>query len=187
MPKVKRDIDIERLLIWAYQVERVDVVRKGRVGPGGYVDSCLRVETMFAGGMSSGKADCHPDADIVHDHVLRLGEPASGLVIEHAKAGSRPDACEGVRFEDRRALNSKGREVVLYDGNRHPVGYKMERVAVHSDGRVECGAVDELISCRRMVYSVWYDALLALQASLAGCIDDWNPKRPDAKQTPWGE
>lgn len=81
-PKPAKEISVERLLQWAYAVEKVRGAPSwgaGGVGRGWG-------ETAEAAG-----SGCHPDALIVDRLVTQLSESTAHLVRDHALACTRPD------------------------------------------------------------------------------------------------
>lgn len=99
-------IDVEQLLRWTYQDQAADAVAAraaaGAVGPQGYPNTMEALERFCAlgvrvdgGGRAALLADCHPDAEAVHEAVRRLSPLRIGLVMHAAKTDSRPDWLEG--------------------------------------------------------------------------------------------
>lgn len=80
--KVRREISVERLLQWAYAVEKV----RGSPSWGSSGLAKGWGETAEAAG-----SGCHPDALIVDRVVTQLSESAAHLVRDHALACTRPD------------------------------------------------------------------------------------------------
>ena len=98
---MKKLIDIENLLIWAFQNEAANLFDVGLDATAGYPRDCiLRCEEVsvmggFITGTSPGAraiaSDSHPDAITVTDAMQRLDPDIAWIVAGHAKAGSRPD------------------------------------------------------------------------------------------------
>ena len=92
----RKEIDIEHLLIWAFQAQRAD--RHQVAGPGGYVDSCVRIAGLAAfeckidRSVVYGSPDVHPDALAVVDAVEMIRPPFNTLIVHHARGGTRPSA-----------------------------------------------------------------------------------------------
>ncbi|MGE3333634.1 MAG: hypothetical protein AB7I36_08320 [Rhodospirillaceae bacterium] len=129
----RKVMDVERLLIWAYQTQGAEMVTKHGVGLVGAErfaagggkeprsltpDSAVIVAGTLMGGGSSGGAvlDLHPDAEAVHACVRRLTIDVREDVIKHATAGSQPEWGETVRM--RPMLNDMRRPLVVYRNNR---------------------------------------------------------------------
>ena len=147
---------IERALIWAYQDQQVDAI----VGRGGQymrvvgIDSARRAGDRMALGcevMGGGYArlTVHPDAEALHDAVRRLRPPARiGLVIRHAKAGTRPDWLRGARPTVKPLRRPNGKIVVERDNNRNATWcpFVVDPLPQH-------------IAFCHAVYAEWWDAL----------------------------
>jgi len=73
----KRQISVERLLHWAYGIERVRGMPSWSEGSGG--------------GVSGARAGCHDDALTVDQVVNGLSSAGAALVRDHGVAGTRPD------------------------------------------------------------------------------------------------
>lgn len=96
---MKQEIDIEELLRWTYQDQRADVVLNdptlydmGRttISATAVVMERLKQKGMIDNHGTKGVI-LHPDAESVHEEVLKLNQEAMGIVVHHAKTSSRPD------------------------------------------------------------------------------------------------
>ena len=105
-----RSIDIERLLIWTYQRQLVDLIlghgvdlwqaereAAGIEWHGHSVDSVytllcrLRLGVRVDASCGWFFADVPPDAIAVHEAVTGLGQGYAPLIICHARSGTRPE------------------------------------------------------------------------------------------------
>lgn len=90
------------------------------------------------------------------------------LVIIHAKAGTRPDWCEGWR--------NPGAAAARDAGDRDRWGRKRKALDVLS--------ADD-VAYRRAEYRLWHAALVLLAETLAGQLDQHEVKSPLADPEPW--
>lgn len=123
------ETDVERLLIWAYQKQRVHMAGRGEgegiaslfmgAGNGAAMDAYLSLGccidtpdagTRLAAGSTTNYAD--PVAEAVHACVLGVRD--RGLVIQHAQAASRPDWMPGVVIRCVPVLNKRGKPTMEY-------------------------------------------------------------------------
>ncbi|SLN77568.1 hypothetical protein OCH7691_04462 [Oceanibacterium hippocampi] len=167
---VKTAVDIEDLVIWTYQAQRADVIE-------GWSDS--REGDWLAGGnrtieavlIERGAIGCeidtspvpassrlHPDAEAIHEAVTGLGSRIEiGLLIQHGRAGTRPDWLPAARTRivpaemrwSRRHREYRPR--IEYDRNRNPVCCPV-RIVDHP----------QKIEAARTVYAIWREALADL-------------------------
>lgn len=218
---VKERIDIEELLRWAYQRQKIDRVMRepGGRGPGGWVAAAeglvklgTRIDNSTPAGMFAAKVP--EDAEIIHDAVLaldcmfiddeggvwtreRLDQAGASLVrdkakrfwmeiagsrapltpcylgallIIHAKAGSRPEWCEGWQAGGARDAGAADR------------GDRDARGRLRKGGR-EFTAED--VAFYRAEYACWHAALVFLAAQLGDCLRDFEPLPPAAAGSPW--
>lgn len=172
--------DIEGLLWWAYQDQAVDRALRGPVSlerPAGYRSAWgavgwreqLGCAIDCAGSAAMAPAQVDPVAEWVHERVLARGLVA-GLVIGHAKAGTRPELAEGpVRLVAALAPGGKPRVVYQDEANqRRPLWCVLQ-----PDPLPEHTAF-----CRER-WRAWWEALdtLAVECGVEGL---------DAPQEPWG-
>ncbi|WP_291295832.1 hypothetical protein [Elioraea sp.] len=133
---VKRPIQIASLLEWTYRRQRADVVIDRGIGlhlqeremMG--VEPCARASDarvaaiaelgvrVDGGGMAA--TDCHPDAEVIHHVVSSLDDRQQGirlsaLLIQHAKAATRPPAEVLPRAVPQ--LNIRGKPLVVHEVN----------------------------------------------------------------------
>lgn len=111
-PAARRSIDLEDLVSWAYRQERVDHAADAllheieRAACGcehrassrdgiAALERRARLGCRITGGVIPGvSSPVHPDAEAVHDAVLRLAAKhpnRMALVVQHAKLGERPE------------------------------------------------------------------------------------------------
>lgn len=167
----QREMDIEQVLIWAHQVERVHKARV-RAGVGGGCDSVVRVEARAMGGGTGSGASwmaqgCHPDAEAVHNALGRLSLVQRQLVEEHAIAGSRPDWLPGARVVLRPVVNGKGKPAMICDDHKHAVACQVvPAVLIGSVERWRGRGVEGIVQFHRDLYRAWWTALADLAETL---------------------
>ena len=91
---MKGRIDIEQLLVWAYRDECVDRASSGPVGPStALTASIYNMGALGTRVQNSGAArtSLPEDALVVEAAVNRLDGESARLVVQHARAGTRPD------------------------------------------------------------------------------------------------
>lgn len=104
----RESIDVEALLWWAYQRQQVDrmeaaasAVTSHRQRSGAGFFSVYRNGLLGCTPDSSrafgGSLAVHADAEEIHGTVTALPKELRRLVLQHAKAGTRPDWREGAR------------------------------------------------------------------------------------------
>lgn len=178
-------VDIEALVDWAYRVQCVDRVvgAVNRRGPSGMRSGTNVMVTVAVLGTKIDRspafladmgATAQDDAFVIHDAVMRLPSEAFGLVVAHAKGGSRPpwhglDAEVLVADTDKR-----GRVRVMLGTDRRPVACCLRH-------RVD----PALVEFSRAQYVVWWEALSALAEELRGQLVDSDPLPPAAAREPW--
>ena len=180
----KTVIDIERLLIWTYQDQAADVVSRriaGAIGPGQPVSNMavlerqnmlgVRVDCSRAVGSSR---DLHPDAEAVHEEVLQLPPTEVGLVISHAKGGTRPDWVPDTKLRAVPVLRSNGKPKMELAPRRNVPVLCLIRY-VPDPHHVEF---------QREVYRTWWDALTALVSNL-GDLSSHCVVGPGFGREPW--
>lgn len=158
---MREAMTVERLLIWTYQDQQVDAII-GRGGAWGRIvgiDSARRAGDRLALGcevMGGGYArlTLHPDAEAIHDAVRALPGRMIGLVIVHAKAGTRPDWMEGAVPRVVPIRRENGKVMVERDHNRNAIWCPFRIVPLPSR-----------IAFQRAVYTLWWDALDAIASS----------------------
>lgn len=173
--------DIEAMLHWAYQTECVDRVSNGRMSDIGRMRStlgglgwriALGVEVDCARGPIL-PVTCHPDAERIHERVLALGAERIGLVISHAKAGTRPDWGADIVPQLKPLIGGNGRPEVVRDTRGKACWCPVYPVADV-----------EHIEFLRAVWLTWWGALDHLARDLVGYID--RPVRaPGVAREPW--
>jgi len=150
-----RDVDVEELLRWTYQVQRAHVTDRGGVARTGWGPSMLgqAIERAQLGVAIDGGGYAppvtHPDADQVHWLVQRLCDRTErGLVIEHAAAGGRPDDGTGIQL---RAVQ----DYVEYDRSRNAVVCWIRWSGTEAER-----------DFARAVYATWWDAVDRIGADI---------------------
>lgn len=193
----KKEIDIEALLVWAYQVQCVDKLRLQTFSQAAPMDSCRRLELAVADGGGNVGVDCHPDAEAVHFAVLRLSKAQQALVIGNAKIGTRPDWMPGARFVMAAVVTSNGNPKKLYDANRNCIGHAVAPALEQVDGSICYAPIDprtpaptwfsDVIELHRLQYKAWIEALSALVLHLneGAWLSDHHATGPIAPLEPW--
>ena len=186
---VKRQIDIERLLQWAYlELDKSGstvwspwdfISRLGKLG--------TRIDDQFGAPfrLPAWFGDTHPDARIVGRAVQRLEHPACALVEMHGRANSRPKAhkwppsvkpvMDGSRYlivAKSHGRSSKGKWRYNPDG-----AYCMLRYE----------PTVEQIEASRTEYRAWRYGLVCVARRLLGQLRDYEPIGPAAPLEPWNE
>jgi len=188
-------MDIEQLLIWTYQDQAADAVVGRAAGTsipmiGGTSNSAMIASHMALGcrvDVPGGGArwaagiacDIHPDAEALHDAVKELPSQWIGMVIRHAKAGTRPDWLPGAvpKVVQWRYDRDHKKRRFEFDGKRHKF-----YCYFHYD------PMPEYIAYMRRVYVEWWQALWVLYAHHArGELPLAKHKilRPVAPRRPW--
>jgi len=175
---LREPVDIERLLVWTYRDQRADKVLAASSGllaaeaaldgHGRYLTSGDGVATMArigalgvrvdGGGPSSGAL--HQDAEVVHEAVTMLGKIEAHLVIEHARAASRPDQIEIIPPRAYAVRNRLGRATIEYedwDRNRNYGFCSVQWTVAPTTAEVVF-----------LEYAMWWRALDALAVALSG-------------------
>jgi hypothetical protein len=208
---MKKLIDIENLLIWAFQNEAANLHDVGPDATAGYPqDSILRCEQVsLMGGFVKGTApgarvlasDSHGDAITVTDAMKALEPHVARLVAIHAKAGSRPDwkPYADFRLEPRnwewdeatgeewgRAENCPYQD----QGEGWPAAWydPARKNTVRKTSRwVPIITKDsrDVIDTHRQAYLAWWDALHELGTSLHGALADWELSDIMPDREPW--
>ena len=210
MPDAKL-IDIENLVIWAFQSECASLHDVGLDVTAGYPEDCIirceRVSVMggFITGTSPGArvvaGDSHPDAVAVTDAMTKLHPPVARLVASHGKAGTRPDWKRYARFRFEPRLwdcDESGEEwgiaeIVHLDeaDGAWPADYfdkrKGRTVKAPRSRWVPITAKDApaVVRTARAVYVQWWDGLHALGMALHGSLADWRLSDVMPDREPW--
>ena len=186
---MKRQIDIEKLVAWAYfELDKggssvwspwVLITRFGRWGT--WVDdqfgAAFKLPAWFG--------DTHPDARIIGHAVEKLGHPARALVEMHGRANSRP-----------KVIPWKIRISPIYKGTQPLViGSSYGKSARGRWRYYREGAYCPLIfkptvaqiEASRAEYRSWHDGLIRLVRALNGHLGDHVPTGPIAPAEPWNE
>lgn len=170
-----RTESIEALLQWAFGVEMAHrTLRKGSVGPAGYTSAWngigrraalgVAVDCLWSGLNNEGLV--HDSAVWIAERVQALGGVAAALVVEHARAGTRPELCEDVpRMVARRGYD--GKPVIILDGHRWIGSYCVIDQDPLPEHREFC----------RQRWMLWWDALDTL-AMQCGCESLAEPREP---------
>jgi hypothetical protein len=167
----RKVVGVEALLHWTYQAQAADAVTRRVVaglGPVGYRSGLVaverngllgvRIDCAGAGNVVSG--ELHPDAERVHDAVCSLGAEQIGLVISHAKGGTRPDWMPGARPRPLPVLRGNGKPIIEYDNNRRPW-----RCPLRWDPD------PDHVEFMRGVWTLWWDAMDTLAERLEGLVE----------------
>lgn len=186
---MKRQIDIEHLLIWAYRdqcADRVAALQDAATGLGAprarsATDVMMAIAELGTRVSSSPRhvvelgARADADALAVHDAVLDLPAHVAALVIINGRGAARPyyhgmDAEWPVPMRD-----EQGRVVHVRD----PVSKR--RVAC----RLRLPVSPDLVAHSRDAYGTWWGALEGLAAALEKELRSYNPLPPKALRAPW--
>lgn len=172
----RRTADIEVVLAWTYQQQRVTWVEMRAGGGGGGGDGFA----MKVDGGGYARVVLHPDAEAVHDAVLRLPEFRRELVIRWAQMGGRPPT-----YADRRPWcgpeivgqrrDGRPRIRIRYDRRRHPV-----------ECAVRYRDFPEDFTAARRLYTEWWIGLVTLVPALIDLVS-WRVVGPDAPEAPWAK
>ena len=180
-----KPIDIEALLHWTYQKQVADKVSAKIVHgifPQGYVSNSVRLANFARLGVRvdnpvqlfAASAEIHPDAEAVHERIVKMPALEVGLLITHAKAGDRPDWMPGAKPRCVAVLRSNGRPKMEYD----PKGKRPIFCPVIYDPD------PSVIAFQRRMYSVWRCALRSLASSLDD-LSSYQVEGPAAPVAPW--
>lgn len=201
MRSSKAEIDIEKFLIWGYQIQKIGVIMARGSGllfaearADGIIwgnvsgDGCYDVmRASYLGtnvdktGSDSGKA--HPDAETLHEVLVDMTKKGkdnsvtAGLVYQHALSGSRPDWMPGAQTRVVKILNRRGTPKMIYDNNRKAVAC-----------RVSFENPPEMIGFQRAVYRTWHTGLAILAATFQANPDSLvahTVTGPIAPSMPW--
>jgi hypothetical protein len=175
-------MDIERLLIWTYQDQQADwIVGRGGlyIATGGY-DSTIAVASRAALGCriqggGYARLTIHVDAETVHDQVKALPAALIGMVIRHAKAGTRPDWMPDAQPRPIPIFRKKDRpQMVYWDVAKKKPAYCL----------LAYDPEPKHIAFMRDVWLAWWDALDRLAADLDGMLER-KVLRPPFRREPW--
>lgn len=160
---VRDSIGIEALLWWVYQDQAADAVSRAAgagVWPSSGGNNFSAVERYGV------PIDCptavyspplHPDAEEVHAAVRRLKGAMIGLVIMHAKAGTRPDWMPGAVPTPEAILRANGKPIMEYwDREKKRPAYCLIRYVPEKSH----------IDFMRAQWVSWWDALDSLAVAL---------------------
>lgn len=193
----RASLDIENLLIWAYQRQRVHALDGGGVGlheverlasgiewGATSADGVATIQRIAAlgcrvdgGGYSHGEV--HGDAEIVHRAVIGLKDDLDiGLVIMCATAARRPECYEGKQAELVPDRDAKGRAISLRDAHGN---------ALVGQYRMRWNIRPEVLDSARLLYLRWWDALDVLAKGLAGGMREHVATGPAASREPWSK
>ena len=186
LDSVRQGWSMRELLVWTYREQRADEVYQsvpGRVGPGGVRSTMLRAQRIGLlgvrvdcdGAAGWGSAALHPDAETIHEAVLRLGPECIGPVIHHAKTAGEPDWLPNADTSPRPVLNGKGKPVMIYDHTaKRPVACQLA---------YDCPPAH--LAFVRQQYRAWWGALAALAQTLGR---DWGCRLAvGAVREPWNK
>lgn len=221
---MKEQIDIEALLVWAYRnqcVDRAQVGFKPR-GPNGSISNALaqhmalgtRVDTSGYAARALGDRT-PPDALIIHDHVLALGDmwiewdgedvrlwdaaSAAEAGCEIGKAGGdwllTRDGRMQARLDQAGAMAlviQHGREATRPDwcegwkrAGGRPASDAAERDVRGRKRRRGEGISQREVQYQRALYHVWRSAMALLALQLDGVLAGYVVSGPAAPEAPW--
>ncbi len=178
--------DIEWLLNWAFENQRVETAIKmaipklPNISGGGFkqlMELGVRVDSSSAG-ERWGSARCHDDAVIIYDLVCRLPKEAMGILVIHARAGTRPDWCEaGIGCEEA-VLDGRGRTKKIW---RDPIN----RTGLIGVQTKWVGHRPEVVEFQRAQYLVWREALKVLVIPVNKELTNFQSTMPRCAKQPW--
>lgn len=181
-------IDIEKLLVWTYQNEVADVLarRGGSYVPTKHRDSVAAVaaratlgcRVQNGGPFGYTPYDLHPDAEMVHEAVKGLSVEQSGLVIELAKSGTRPDWVRDARPRTVPILRANGKPKMEYvdPGTWNRPAYCLVRFDPDPSH----------VTFQRSIWVKWWDTLALLAEKLDGELER-KVLGPPFPREPWEE
>ncbi|MEM7365954.1 MAG: hypothetical protein AAF525_18200 [Pseudomonadota bacterium] len=207
---MKQQIDIENLVIWAFQREAASLRDDGLdITARSPRDSTVRCEEVGKlGGFVTGTApgarvmaeDSHPDAVAVTDAMSKLDPDVARLVAQHAKAGTRPDWRPHAHFRlEPRSWDwddGSGEEwgvsevVPLHERDTWEATYRSRkgRVAKAPTSRwVPIIAKDtpDAVRGNRNRYVTWWEGLHTLGLALHGSLGEWDLSDIMPDREPW--
>lgn len=180
---MKQPIDIEDLLVWTYQRQKADIVSRRQSTV--FLPSSSSNVAMLArhallgtridhgGSWVHDKNELHPDADLTHEAVMRLPIEARGLVMSHAKGGTRPDWVEDDQPRFLPKMNSRGRPKVERDSGGRAIFCP---VYLYPD--------PDYVTFCRSVYGEWWRGIQMLISDL-GDLSDFTVTGSEAVEFPW--
>ncbi|MDX2223594.1 MAG: hypothetical protein SFV21_12640 [Rhodospirillaceae bacterium] len=182
------EVEAESFLHWVYQRQRADVVIEHGVGlyrveravDRGFAgsmmsDSAAMVEAGAVGGTAPASATAlHPDAETTHEAVRRLRPDLRDLVINHAKAGLRPDWAEGKRTRLIPVRRAGGDVKVEFDKDGRPWRCPVEVINHPAH-----------ITFRRDVYLMWFETVAELVLVLRPRLVAHALGPPSCSPMPW--
>lgn len=190
----KKQIDIEDLLVWTYQVEYADKATTDGPRLGRGYDSVVRV----CSAKKTGGYHCHPDADAVHFHVLQMPVHQQMLLLRAAKSGIRPGEGATGRFVMVAVLNSRGNpKAIQSETSNMTVGHVVAPAIEMPDGEIIFAPEDrsedgiqwfgDVVGAERSEYVEWYETLsfLALQLNGGAWLSAHFATGPKAPARPW--
>ncbi|MEL6963420.1 MAG: hypothetical protein AAFO01_11720 [Pseudomonadota bacterium] len=205
-------IDIENLVIWAFQAECASLQDEGLDITAGYPEDsivrCHRADVLggFITGTSPGArvlaSPSHPDAVAVTDAMARLEPGVAKLIASHGKAASRPDWMPDARFRfeprswdwDEASGEPYGlSEICPLPENETkwqawvycPTSRRTIRAPKPRWTPVVTKDSPSIIRTARRSYLDWWDGLHELGVSLAGCLADWRLYDIMPEREPW--
>jgi len=134
----------------------------------------LSAAASRAGGYA--RLTIHPDAETVHDHVKDLPSALIGMVIRHAKGGTRPDWMPGVQPTPEPVPGRKGKPKIEYfDAAKTKPAYCLVRYNPEI----------KHIEYKRGLWLAWWDALDLLAESLDGALTERKVLGLPFPREPW--
>jgi len=184
----RKVVDIEELVRWTYQDQQADELTR-RSGRGAWPSASLRSNLLTIerngligtqidgdGSLSYAHNDLDQDAEITHETICSVCEPLEvGLLIEHGRAGSRPDCFDGVQVKAC-AVMHRGRPLIEY---LDPAN-KRKPIYCH----VAYDPEPEHVEFVREIYVLWWDALSSLRSELEGKTG-YEVIGPEVPRSPW--
>lgn len=196
--RVVEAMAIDKLLVWTYRLQKADVViglGQGMLREEAELDGvewqgvsgcgCAAVERIerlgvrVDGGGNYGLTKLHPDAETVHETLMReLERPMQIMVIEHARIDVVP-SWSGLLPKAYPVLNGKGKPAVQYSGWDKNRNY----------GACQVDFVPDIawIEAVNGIYLAWWEAIegLALRLRRDGRLVAHEARNPAVQKTPW--
>lgn len=168
-PEVK-SVYLEQLMWWVYNVQRADIVIDRGVGlydaellADGIVTSKATADGTYliatTGGRVDGggkaKGDLHPDAELVHRYILKMGKDAHQVLVRYGRTGIEPDMQGEVMPVLVAKRDRRNRIVIQRDIHNRPLACVLE---LYPD--------PGFISMKRRAYQEWWGMMTALADAL---------------------
>ncbi|BBK44137.1 hypothetical protein STVA_41570 [Allostella vacuolata] len=174
--KIREARDIEDIVAWTYQQQQAHRSASGLGRERGWLRAgALDYSRPMVQGGGAGAFDLHPDAELVHDAIGRLG---LAHLAEHGRGGTRPDCKLRARTRYEPELDGRGYPTVVREWDRHRNPVAPWCPIVYRDPV-------EVIVAARTAYLAWWHDLVALRRVVAPRLVRWHATGPAAPRRPW--